>query len=292
MSQKMSAVSFFSLHLELFKNSNKIGDGTGFMYYDERSERNFLITNYHVLTCRDPKEPERLLSGYPDSPDEIQFYSWDESTKYPVSGSFKIDESTQWIEHERRSDGVDIVGLPITFAEDSIVISQKNLDLVDDVQIEAGSDLFIVGFPFGFSAGNFFPIWKRGTIASEPLFKPNGISQFYIDSYTHPGMSGSPVFAIARRNMVTVSREYAEKMEMVRKGEISALDILSNISKAAANPVEKQCLQFVGIYSGRVNLQGNRDPNIGIVWQKSLIDDLFINPIVATHPYPPIAIDA
>ena len=70
----MSPVSFFSLHLELYKNGDKIGDGTGFIYEEISLGKKFLITNYHVLTCRYPKNPESLLKGYPDSPDEIRFF--------------------------------------------------------------------------------------------------------------------------------------------------------------------------------------------------------------------------
>ncbi|HEA3124668.1 S1 family peptidase [Aeromonas veronii] len=290
MSKKMSSLSFFSLHLELRKAGRKIGEGTGFLYLHIDSKKIFLITNYHVLTCRDPKDPASLLPGYPDSPDEIIFHTLSKPTFSPQPGSIRIDADTTWLEHSRRSDGVDIVALPIEFLDDSVLFTQDKLDLVEDIDIETGSDLFIVGFPWGFGAGGYFPIWKKGAVASEPLFKPDGIAMFYIDAYTHPGMSGSPVFASTWRDMVTVDRETHEKIKLFQEGNHSATEILNNINLPNLSNVKpKQLFRLVGIYSGRVAV-GNKDPNIGIVWQRSLIDELFTNQVVTRHPHPPIEI--
>jgi hypothetical protein len=284
----MSPISFFALHLELHKAGHKIGDGTGFIYIHPESKKKFLVTNYHVLTCRDPKDLARLLPNYPDSPDEIVFYTLSRPSLVPKAGALRIDSATEWLEHSRRSDGVDIVAIPIEFPDQAVVVTQDKLGLVDDIEIEAGSDLFIVGFPWGYGVGDYFPIWKRGVVASEPLFKPNGISMFYIDAFTHPGMSGSPVFAATWRDMIDVDRETYDKFKLVEEGRLSALDLLSTIDqKSIAGGKPRQCFRLVGIYSGRVSV-GNRDPNIGIVWQKSLVDELFSAPIIVQHPYPPI----
>ena len=43
--------------------------------------------------------------------------------------------------------------------------------------------------------GAMFPIWKRGSIASEPEIPIDGKPMFYIDTATRQGMSGAPVFA-------------------------------------------------------------------------------------------------
>src|SRR5690242_7246944 len=51
--------------------------------------------------------------------------------------------------------------------------------------------LFVIGYPQ--NTENFYPIWKSGTIASEPNLMPLGIPFFYIDATTRKGMSGSPV---------------------------------------------------------------------------------------------------
>jgi len=294
LNKKLSPVSFFSLHLELYKNGNKMGDGTGFMYKPLPQGPKYLVTNYHIMTGRDPKKPEMLLPGFPDSPDEIVSFTLTKPDYKRQKGSIKIDDNSQWLEHRLRHEGVDTIAIPLEFPDDAIVLTQDQLDLVNDIEIEAGSELFIVGFPWGFSAGEFFPIWKRGTIASEPLHKPNGIPKFYIDAYTTPGMSGSPVFAVSRRIMFDVNRDTHKRFEMAERGDDwDKLDLIKSLDpEIFKNYSEKQCLRLVGIYSGKVYLPQNRDPNVGIVWQKELIDELFSDPVRTKHPYPPIYIDS
>ncbi|MEQ6473834.1 serine protease [Comamonas sp. wu1-DMT] len=290
MTKKISLLSIYSLHLELLKGGKKIGDGTGFIYLHQKSKKKFLITNYHVLTCRDPKEPARLLHGYPDSPDEIIFYMPSRPTYEPKPGSIKIDAESKWFEHRRRSDGVDIVAIPIDFPGDAAVLTQDQLPLVEDIDLEVGSNLFVIGFPWGFSAGDYYPIWKKGTVASEPLFKPNGLSKFYIDAYTHPGMSGSPVFAAEWRNLVEVDKNTHDSMQMYEQGKINIDELLDKVNlPSSGKTFSKQFFRLIGIYSGRV-ASGKNDPNVGIVWQRILIDELFTDPVIVQHPYPPIVV--
>jgi hypothetical protein len=58
--------------------------------------------------------------------------------------------------------------------------------------------VFILGFPKGISQGAF-PIWKRGSIATEPLYgvttiwAKSGAPVILVDALTNDGMSGSPV---------------------------------------------------------------------------------------------------
>ncbi|MCH8223614.1 MAG: trypsin-like peptidase domain-containing protein, partial [Chloroflexi bacterium] len=167
--------------------------------------------------------------------------------------------------------------VPISFPKEVKVVSQNQLGLVDDIDLEVGSDLFIVGFPFGFGAGDYFPIWKRGTIASEPLFEPDGLPRFYIDSSTKPGMSGAPVFATESRDYFDVGKEAGEAFAEVQRGEANALEAITKIDPANMQHFIKKEFRLVGIYSGRI-VPGGEDPNIGIVWQKRLIDELFSDP--------------
>lgn len=44
-----------------------------------------------------------------------------------------------------------------------------------------------------------FPVWKRGSIASEPLFNINLGPAILVDAVTRRGMSGSPVLYWAVR---------------------------------------------------------------------------------------------
>jgi hypothetical protein len=68
-----------------------------------------------------------------------------------------------------------------------------------DMMVESGyprvaAEVFILGYPKGLSMQGVMPVWKRGSIASEPLI--NVMDQapaFLVDAATRDGMSGSPV---------------------------------------------------------------------------------------------------
>jgi hypothetical protein len=268
----------------------KIGNGTGFIYQPNGTDKKFLLTNYHIITASSPKEPESILNGYPDCPDEIKFNLIQKGKYMPMEGCFSLrkENNPKWLEHRDRAKGVDIVALPLNFPKDAIVVTQNQLGLVDDILVEVGSDLFVVGFPYGYGAGDYFPIWKRGTVASEPAFKPEGLSRFYIDSFTKPGMSGSPVFAIEKRDIIPLKQEEAELYKKYETGDLSALELMRKLDfDLAKNVKKKKFLRLVGIYSGRVTVHSGKDPNIGIVWKKQLIDEIFSDPQLTEHPFPP-----
>lgn len=291
---KFSPLSLFSIRLVLKRNGLKLGSGTGFIYQPDGIDRRFLVTNYHVLTAREPKNPTLLLDGYPDSPDEIEFFLLTKPDLKLRNGKICLaaGSSLEWLEHRNRADGVDIVAVPIEFPDDAIVLTQAELSLVEDINFEVGSDLFIIGFPFGFAAGDFLPIWKRGTVATEPGFKPDGLPRFYIDAHAKPGMSGSPVFAMEPRQMLQIGAEASSAMEQFEKGEVGALDAIGKMDlEKMGNSVAKKHFQLVGIYSGRITVHDEKDPNLGIVWHRRLVDELFSDPHPASHPYPPAPVD-
>ena len=284
--KKMSPISFFALRLDMICKGLKIGSGTGFVYQPAGIDRKFLVTNYHVISARNPREPHKLLPDFPASPDTIQFSVLRRPDYQPTTGGFSLTDNKDytWIEHKDRAQGVDIAAIPIEFSDDAIIFTQKQLNLVDNVNFEVGSDLFIIGFPYGYGSGDFFPIWKRGTVASEPLFNPEGLHRFYIDSLTKPGMSGSPVFATEIRDLVILKGEAKSNFEKYQRGETSALDLIRSLDVDQINKtVPTKCFQLVGIYSGRIMCHDNQDPNVGIVWQKKLIDELFAEPIIVTQ---------
>jgi len=293
MTGKLSAISFFPVHIEMMRNSIKIGDGTGFIYHHKKLNENFLITNYHVVSARGPTEPSKLLKGYPDSPDALNFKLLCKDRKTIKSGGIDLiqDSDPQWLEHPKREQGVDIVALKIEFEEDALIISQDKLGLVEDIKLDIGTDLFIVGYPYGIETEGFFPIWKKGSVASEPLTPQNKLARFYIDAFTTPGMSGSPVFACENRQVFDASHDTFNALEKHESGEISALDALDLINlDELKKPYQKKHFKLVGIYSGRM-LNGERDPGLGIVWKTELIEEMFEAGIIVKHPYPPHRIE-
>ena len=69
---------------------------------------------------------------------------------------------------------------------------------------ETGSNT-LTGYPYGyFDHKNWLPIWKTGTIASEPSYDFEGKPLMLVDISAFPGMSGSPAFAVANGAYQTV----------------------------------------------------------------------------------------
>jgi hypothetical protein len=100
-------------------------------------------------------------------------------------------------------------------------------------------DVFILGYPLNISGGGSFPIWKRGTIASEPSRDIDTHPKLIVDTASRPGMSGAIVIA---QNSGQVLRNIPGGVQMV----------------SAAR-------QILGVYSGRVD--DLAEAQLGIVWK-------------------------
>jgi len=116
-----------------------------------------------------------------------------------------------------------------------------------DLLVTIGMDVFVLGYPFG-TGKTGLPIWKRGSIASEPDLVPHVESYLLVDTASRPGMSGSPV--ILRTYFIHVTQE----------NEITA-------TPGAAN-------KFIGVYSGRLHTQDPLEAQIGMVWSATYIDEI------------------
>lgn len=158
-----------------------------------------------------------------------------------------------WLEHQRFGGRADIAVIPLgdilqykpvlsgghpeygsieTPLNSIENLSSARLNAVNDIReadisLPVGESLFLVGYPFGRnSPSGPIPVWKQGTIASEPELWIDGIPMFFIDAATRPGMSGSPVVA---------------KMFGSYQNTEGATVVAGSASR-----------RFVGVYSGRV----------------------------------------
>src|SRR4030095_15950262 len=89
------------------------------------------------------------------------------------------------LEHPSLGRRVDIAALDVTEAIDGLQIDHVNR-LENDAILDpfASQDVFVVGFPFGMIANAPAPIWKRGSIALDPTFDPEGLPKMLIDTAT------------------------------------------------------------------------------------------------------------
>lgn len=104
-----------------------------------------------------------------------------------------------------------------------------------------GDDVFVLGYPRGIDGGQGLPIWKRGTIASEPLIPVEGMPLLLVDTATRQGMSGAPVVARQHRGTARLPRGHLSLLS----GEVT---------------------RFVGLYSSRDKGADEFEAQLGRVW--------------------------
>jgi hypothetical protein len=156
---------------------------------------------------------------------------------------------------------VDIVALDVTDK-----LAEAGVLCVNDYTYPrlyhfAGSEIFVLGHALPENTNAYpvpFPIWKRGSIASEIIVPWNMRPAFLIDSRTSKGMSGSPVFA-----RVFGPAAYGD-------GSIHSDNILVS--------------EFMGIYSGRL-FDDENNASIGLVWHRNLIDQLLSEPVSGSRDW-------
>lgn len=108
-------------------------------------------------------------------------------------------------------------------------------------------EVFILGYPFKIELPAY-PVWKRGSIASEPSLVGYVNDYMLVDTASRPGMSGAPVI---RQSMTN---------HMDQPGVVALLD--------------RPLTRFIGVYSGRLPTDHPHEAQIGLVWDGSLIDEI------------------
>lgn len=139
-------------------------------------------------------------------------------------------------------------------------VSKENFAGQNNINIEASSNVLVIGYPRGFYDDvNLFPIIKSGIVASRWGADFQGNRHFLIDAKLFPGSSGSIVVS----NPIDV---------VVKDGQIF-------------HSKEKQ-FAFLGIFSGEPYLHDNPIElddmiiiqksgfNLGIVWYADLVEEI------------------
>jgi hypothetical protein len=260
--ENLNVYSCASYYVECCVNHGKeivISKATCFFYRNKKTEEIFLITNWHVVTGRNPQTGQMI-----DSNGAIPSYLklnllQTIGTEHIKQVNYIIDlynnDIPLWVELEKKNDQViDVVALPCKLSEDYMVNCINDLEELynEDTKINIAEDVFVIGFPFGITVGNVFPIWKRASVASEIAIDIDDLPKFYIDTATRAGMSGSPVIKYAKRPF----------------------------SISSGNPtmgkVSQHFTKFVGVYSGRIGDDKDLgiEAQLGVVWKAKIIDEL------------------
>jgi hypothetical protein len=125
----------------------------------------------------------------------------------------------EWTQHaEKNKIDVAVINTSAGHLADRFhLIGINEYPIKPDMKIEVGNEVFILGYPLGFTHFMNTPIWKRGSIASEPhLETPEARKRVVIDATTRQGMSGSPVVMRAKTHYIAESGEIKTQANATR----------------------------------------------------------------------------
>ena len=231
------------LYLETYINTSRTGIATGFVV--KRNDSYYLITNWHVVTGRNPYSNRPLSTTGIADPNilKVWFHAQNLGNWQPKDIELIDNQGNRlWLEHKLGRE-VDVVAVQLEPPSD-IKMYEIDLVLADfDLMIYPSEAVSIIGFPEGLTSGGRFPIWKTGHIASDIDIDWSGKSAFLIDATTKSGMSGSPVIA-KRVSIYQTSRG-------------------NQIGNA---------VRFLGVYSGREI--GTSGIEVGLVWKPRVISEI------------------
>jgi hypothetical protein len=247
----MTTLDQFSLTavpLEQYFNATRLGQGTGFIW--KRREQYYLVTNWHVLSMcdfftqanlrKDAGRPNILRTLFNIKTGSFGRQRWDINIR-------DHNDTPLWLVHP--SKRVDVAVLPIPDRPKELAIALYPINVLANarLRIEIGMEVFILGYPFEIKLPAY-PVWKRGSIASEPELAPITTDYMLVDTASRPGMSGAPVI---RRSWTN---------HMIEPGFIATVD----------TPINK----FIGVYSGRLPTDYSYEAQVGLVWSDYLIEEI------------------
>jgi hypothetical protein len=223
-----------------------ITEGTCFLVQDRGHD--FLITNRHVLTNRQPDDPERQVAGSSSLPSFLRVEFTGETLNtwrsHRVELYSETDGRAVWLQHPSGTH-VDVAIIPIPRIPGT-TYRHYELEPVTPMTRNVAMDVSVIGFPFEIPVDGHLPIWARGTVATEPALNYRGDRAFLIDSRTRSGQSGSPVIL------------WAPPMSVVP------------IQGHGAVVRSQASFELLGIYSGRIT----KDSDLGRVWKREVIREI------------------
>jgi hypothetical protein len=253
----VEAASLMTTPVYLFQSNRQISQGTGFFYGIPNAsnviDTVFLVTNYHVVTGN---SPNTALSA---KGDRIVFYLHTDQqdpskVKQVALPLYSTAGVPQWLQSEEHPDA-DLVLVPLpaeAFAGIEMFVFVES-HTRGKITIRPTSPATLLGYPYGFSDNvNRLPVWKTGHVASEPNVDFQGKPSFLVDVSAFPGMSGSPVLAVA-------NGVYEDDHGAMGMGRV---------------------IRLLGVFSAmpvmRSDIPGQPDTSLelGIVWKSALIVEL------------------
>ena len=191
-------------------NGVKLSQATAFFYRADNG-RLHLVTNWHIVTGRDPQAPSNSRTGAVPQVLRCLMHRVEldkEGREYfrpsqPVHGDLPLNsedgECPLWKEHPSLRFKVDVVAIDVEndFDKKELLFAPVNeyCRLEPRYEPNVMDDVFVIGFPLGISGSRSqrgaMPVFKRGSIASEPTLDFDSNPCVLIDCRSYSGMSGS-----------------------------------------------------------------------------------------------------
>ncbi len=292
----MAAVSNSVVHLTMRFQKTELSIGTGVIYQHDSGY--YIVTAWHNLAGRhsDSLKPLSKKSAIPDNVVVNLAVSMPKFgvTRHSITIPLSNEENSLFYIHPENWPRVDVAAIPFdphaTFLSElhlstgeqrdvgfspimevhgsgttEICPIQKYLVPSSDVidkwfdSVEVTEELFIPGYPHNVQDYYSQPVWKRATIASSVQQGWNQEPKFLIDSASKSGMSGSPALYYSPNGLVRI--------------------------RGSKYHFSQDVAILAGIYVGRLEVQGELDPQIGTVWNKSVIDEIINAKCFEKLPY-------
>ncbi len=242
--------SLVSIPLQLVTNGKEIGTATGF--FCQRKDKLYLVSNWHVFSGRHPKTGQPL-NDEGALPDQVVFPipldgksgQWQDGAKIDLGNN---TGDVSWLQHKNGQDiDIAVLLMPI-IPQGCVIYDAVQPDETSDMLYKVGMDVFVVGFPLGLAKQGNLPVWKRGSVASEPEMPVDNLPLFLVDTATRQGMSGSPVYARSNGGY------------LLENGDV--------------HTTPGSFTRFLGVYSGRYGADDELAAQLGRVWHKAVLDEV------------------
>jgi hypothetical protein len=134
-----------------FFNDTVLGNATAFVW--RHTGKDFLITNWHVVTARN-NETGANLHPQGGHPNKLRLYFNSAGLMFgkheATQELFLSDGNPLWLVHPVHGRAVDVVAIPLPAQPEHLNFRPINEMSTEALQISVGMDVFVLGYPFGF----------------------------------------------------------------------------------------------------------------------------------------------
>lgn len=264
---QINSLSTTSVMLNMFFENEPLAKGTGWFW--RLSNGIALVTAWHNFSGLHHTD-RTTLSSKAGMPDRIRFryVAKEPLTFQETEVPLYLDEDRtqpRWYVHSECGSFFDMAFLGLELNGGDVTCINDAVSIQPDGSSKPGQDVFAIGYPQAVATMGVFPIWKRGSIASEPDTLVDGHPKFFVDMAGRGGLSGAPVFCFQRGTVINPTTSGQE----IGFGEKT---------------------EFLGLYSGRVadqlpaDARSGESTDLGFVWRSDVVIEMLNNGVLDEKP--------